>query len=209
MGSENEMVAVTETVAFVQEWLANSDYEPTTFDRDFAAAIDARTLQVNEVLVREMVSRFLAWTLPADFAPDAGISYCPPTFLGGEMRPTGTNLLTAAQTEDMVRHLLAARLAPAQPDAQQGEVAASRARLLDAATKARNPDNRDATVAVSVGDLAVLLSATPSSTALDAATIERCAQVAYAVCAETRHVALGDKVAAAIRALLNAEKRHG
>lgn len=31
-----------DTVAFVQEWLMNADYEPTKFDRDFAAAIDAR-----------------------------------------------------------------------------------------------------------------------------------------------------------------------
>ncbi|MFS0771084.1 hypothetical protein [Sphingomonas sp. 1P08PE] len=32
----------TDTVAFVQEWLMNADYDPTQFDKDFAAAIDAR-----------------------------------------------------------------------------------------------------------------------------------------------------------------------
>ena len=31
-----------DTVAFVQEWLMNADYDPSQFDRDFAAAIDAR-----------------------------------------------------------------------------------------------------------------------------------------------------------------------
>lgn len=33
---------MSDTVAFVQEWLANADYDPTQFDKDFAAAIDAR-----------------------------------------------------------------------------------------------------------------------------------------------------------------------
>lgn len=32
----------SDTVAFVQEWLMNADYDPSQFDRDFAAAIDAR-----------------------------------------------------------------------------------------------------------------------------------------------------------------------
>jgi hypothetical protein len=31
-----------DTVAFVQEWLMSGDHEPTQWDRDFAAAIDAR-----------------------------------------------------------------------------------------------------------------------------------------------------------------------
>lgn len=35
-------VGKSDTVAFVQEWLMNSDYDPSQFDRDFAAAIDAR-----------------------------------------------------------------------------------------------------------------------------------------------------------------------
>lgn len=36
---------------------------------------------------------------------------------------------------------------------------------------------------------------------LDGETVERCAQAAYVACAETRHVRLGDKAAAAIRSL--------
>ena len=31
-----------DTVAFVQDWLMNADYDPTKFDRDFARAIDDR-----------------------------------------------------------------------------------------------------------------------------------------------------------------------
>lgn len=31
-----------DTVAFVQEWMMSGDHEPTQWDRDFAAAIDAR-----------------------------------------------------------------------------------------------------------------------------------------------------------------------
>jgi|GEM_PF-6367131 len=34
--------ASAETVAFVQEWMMSGDHEPTQWDRDFAAAIDAR-----------------------------------------------------------------------------------------------------------------------------------------------------------------------
>jgi hypothetical protein len=33
---------MSDTVAFVQEWMMSSDHEPTQWDRDFAAAIDAR-----------------------------------------------------------------------------------------------------------------------------------------------------------------------
>lgn len=40
---------------------------------------------------------------------------------------------------------------------------------------------------------------------LDRETIERCAQTGYRVCAETRHVTLGDKVAAALRSLQGGE----
>lgn len=57
-----------------------------------------------------MVDRFLQWKLPADFAPDAGISF-KPTFnehTTHPMRhePVGTNLFNAVQAEAMVRHML-------------------------------------------------------------------------------------------------------
>ncbi len=60
--------------------------------------------------VKAMVDRFLSWKLPANFAPDAGISFKPtyndhlPT--PGRHEPTGTNLFSAAQAEEMVRHML-------------------------------------------------------------------------------------------------------
>lgn len=65
-----------------------------------------------EALVKSMVDRFLAWPLPADFHPDNGISAARPNYGEGvEWRPVGTNLLTAAQAEAMIRHLLGDHLA--------------------------------------------------------------------------------------------------
>lgn len=50
-----------------------------------------------------MVNRFLAWRLPDDFGPDAGISFTPnPQF--PHAWPTGTNLLTAVQARAMFDH---------------------------------------------------------------------------------------------------------
>ena len=63
--------------------------------------------------VREMVNRFLGWRLPDDFKPDAGISFNPgPTQHLPHCWPTGTCLFTAAQAEQMVRHMLAAPQPP-------------------------------------------------------------------------------------------------
>lgn len=62
-------------------------------------------------LIEHMTRRFLAWRLPDDFCPDAGISF-KATFNehlpSGPMRhePTGTNLLTYQQARAMVCHLL-------------------------------------------------------------------------------------------------------
>lgn len=55
-------------------------------------------------LINAMVSRFLCWKLPADFAPDCGISFVKvnhPTSW-----PTGTNLLDANQAKAMFTHVL-------------------------------------------------------------------------------------------------------
>ncbi len=56
-----------------------------------------------------MVQRFLAWKLPDDFNPDAGISFTPTfTGYGGHpMRhdPVGTNLFTAEQAKAMILHM--------------------------------------------------------------------------------------------------------
>lgn len=65
--------------------------------------------------VAAMVDRFLGWRLPADFAPDAGISFTPTPFQRGEQAdlhwPVGTNLFTAVQARAMFEHALG--LAPA------------------------------------------------------------------------------------------------
>lgn len=57
-----------------------------------------------------LVDRFLQWKLPADFMPDAGISFKPvynETSPFGPMRhePVGTNLFTAAQAMQMVEFM--------------------------------------------------------------------------------------------------------
>jgi hypothetical protein len=60
--------------------------------------------------IAHMVNRFLAWKLPENFRPDAGISF-KATFnehtpYPMKHEPTGTNLLDATQAEVMVRHMV-------------------------------------------------------------------------------------------------------
>lgn len=50
-----------------------------------------------------MVQRFLGWRLPDDFAPDAGVSFRPPS--NPHSWPIGTNLLTADQAQRMLEHV--------------------------------------------------------------------------------------------------------
>lgn len=61
-------------------------------------------------LIDLMVDRFLQWKLPADFAPDGGISFKREFNENTEhpMRhePTGTNLLTATQAKAMIEFVL-------------------------------------------------------------------------------------------------------
>lgn len=65
---------------------------------------------MNDAQVKHMVDRFLSWKLPADFAPDGGISFEKVAGATGPhpfvREPVGTNLLTATQAADMVRHML-------------------------------------------------------------------------------------------------------
>ncbi|WP_205910189.1 RuvC family protein [Rhizobium rhizophilum] len=67
--------------------------------------------------IKHMVDRFLGWKLPDDFSPDARISFKADfnelTDFQMKHEPVGTNLLSAAQAEAMVRHLLAG-LPPSQ-----------------------------------------------------------------------------------------------
>lgn len=61
--------------------------------------------------IEVIVQRFLSWRLPADFSPDAGISfkatYNEGTDHPARHEPTGTNLLSHAQASAMFRELLA------------------------------------------------------------------------------------------------------
>lgn len=66
---------------------------------------------MTEDQINHMVSRFLAWRLPENFAPDGGISF-EPVGNAGTLReykrePTGTNLLDYSQAKAMVLHMLA------------------------------------------------------------------------------------------------------
>ena len=68
---------------------------------------------ISEQQIDEMVNRFLGWKLPPDFNPDAGISFKPTKphegdALGNSWWPIGTNLLTADQAREMVKHMLGA-----------------------------------------------------------------------------------------------------
>jgi hypothetical protein len=62
-------------------------------------------VKLSDAQIKHMVDRFLMWKLPADFAPDAGISYKRPNY-DQSWSPVGTNLLDATQAEAMVRHMV-------------------------------------------------------------------------------------------------------
>jgi hypothetical protein len=86
-----------------------------------AAAVLAAKPQCHDI--DAMVNRFLAWKLPKDFHPDAGISFTPYTSAAYPEHtelywPVGTNLLTAVQAKAMFEHCLAA--APAAQDQGEG-----------------------------------------------------------------------------------------
>ncbi len=53
-----------------------------------------------------MVDRFLDWKLPADFAPDAGISFEPRYEHDSPHWPSGTNLMHAGQAKEMLEHAI-------------------------------------------------------------------------------------------------------
>lgn len=59
---------------------------------------------MNDEQIKHMVNRFLAWKLPEDFSPDAGIRFTPPE--NPAWWPVGTNLLSATQAEEMIRYLV-------------------------------------------------------------------------------------------------------
>jgi hypothetical protein len=60
-------------------------------------------------MIDRMVDRFLGWKLPANFGPDAGISfkpYLPQQTPDSPTWPTGTNLFTADQAHAMFKHAI-------------------------------------------------------------------------------------------------------
>lgn len=81
---------------------------------------------MTDVQIKQMVDRFLTWQLPADFAPDCGISFervsCKGTPHEFRFAPVGTNLFTANQAEQMVRHMLGQPAAA--PDARHRDTIA-------------------------------------------------------------------------------------
>lgn len=79
-----------------------------------------QSAQAVETQIKQMVDRFLCWTLPKDFQPDCGIHFEPWSVMenwlqndGNRRKPVGTNLFTATQAKAMLRHMIAA--APPQP----------------------------------------------------------------------------------------------
>ena len=80
------------------------DMTPEELER-FLAPSHGGTMQVTD----EMVSRFLAWQLPGDFAPDGGVTFTKPAGRNSHLSwPIGTNLLTADQARQMLEHVLGA-----------------------------------------------------------------------------------------------------
>jgi hypothetical protein len=65
---------------------------------------------MTEAQIKHMVSRFLQWKLPENFAPDGGVSFQrvfnENTPWPRKAEPVGTNLFDANQAEAMVRHML-------------------------------------------------------------------------------------------------------
>lgn len=70
---------------------------------------------LSEDQIKHMVERFLAWKLPDNFHPDAGIRFEPEFNVEWMAKqgkppmrhePIGTNLLDYTQAETMVRHLV-------------------------------------------------------------------------------------------------------
>lgn len=63
--------------------------------------------------IKHMVDRFLGWTLPENFNPDAGVSFKRqenrhhhPEASPFYPMPSGTNLFDATQADAMVRHMI-------------------------------------------------------------------------------------------------------
>lgn len=79
-------------------------------------------------VIDQMVNRFLAWKLPADFSPDGGVTFDNSYFgFGGEKLertpsdnfwPIGTNLLTADQAKEMIKNMISGLEVPETYDTE-------------------------------------------------------------------------------------------
>ena len=78
-----------------------ADLEANIIGEFYFTAADALSNSVTS----EMVGRFLSWKLPADFNPDAGISFFSNHEYDSPYWPSGTNLLHAGQVEEMLKHV--------------------------------------------------------------------------------------------------------
>lgn len=93
---------------------------PADIEANIAAEYFFTAEQAVSGFDKAMVGRFLGWKLPADFAPDCGISfkresdYEHPEFGRHKFEPVGTNLFHAGQAEEMLRHVVGEG-APALP----------------------------------------------------------------------------------------------
>lgn len=70
----------------------------------------AEAKSITDEQIKHMTNRFLMWRLPANFNPDAGISFRPEfnehTAHPMKHEPTGTNLFDYNQAEAMVRYMI-------------------------------------------------------------------------------------------------------
>lgn len=91
------------------------------YTQNWAHAFMVEPVQPNPVhitpaMIKHMVDRFLWWKLPANFSPDAGITfkaeYNEHTAHPMKHEPTGTNLFDATQAYEMVQHMVSGGLPP-------------------------------------------------------------------------------------------------
>lgn len=78
--------------------------------QEHSAELASAPVKIDDEVIKEAVDRFLGWQLPEDFHPDGGIAF-QKVVEGGPFgprtnNPVGTNLLTAQQAEEMIRHML-------------------------------------------------------------------------------------------------------
>ena len=122
---------------------------------------------MRDELIRMLVDRFLAWKLPEDFKPDAGISF-KPTFnehLSQPMKyePTGTNLFTADQARQMFEYLLAELSPPVAQQAWRDAALEEAAKQVEANKLDNGGPEYNALISDIAGQVRALKSPAPSS----------------------------------------------